>query len=258
MGNTGGCCGWFCFLCIFISDYSSKCAYMSCVKIKKNCICQVLAQFRISSDVFVKIILMCLFKKVIRFNNPLRVFFNADPDPFCHTEIFIFLCTVALFQDLINSLLKSCFFPDCILKYMQGVTYCGESSASSLTMANVPWHQEVVAFVQQLADMLPQYEIACEHEHSNCLLIAHNKVWVLTFYVLNTGIELIVSDFGSSKYSLAWGVKLLSYKLPFSPANFTSAARKKMTNQLSHTAYIVFYNSYKRHGVKTSYLGIDF
>ncbi|TKS80653.1 S-adenosyl-L-methionine-dependent tRNA 4-demethylwyosine synthase [Collichthys lucidus] len=58
---------------------------------------------------------------------------------------------------------------------VKGVTYCGESSASSLTMANVPWHQEVVSFVQQLADMLPQYEIACEHEHSNCLLIAHTK-----------------------------------------------------------------------------------
>lgn len=58
---------------------------------------------------------------------------------------------------------------------VKGVTYCGESSASSLTMANVPWHQEVVAFVQQLADMLPQYEIACEHEHSNCLLVAHTK-----------------------------------------------------------------------------------
>uniref|UniRef100_A0A7N6BSW9 S-adenosyl-L-methionine-dependent tRNA 4-demethylwyosine synthase TYW1 n=1 Tax=Anabas testudineus TaxID=64144 RepID=A0A7N6BSW9_ANATE len=58
---------------------------------------------------------------------------------------------------------------------VKGVTYCGESSASSLTMANVPWHQEVVTFVQQLADMLPQYEIACEHEHSNCLLIAHTK-----------------------------------------------------------------------------------
>uniref|UniRef100_A0A8C6WMZ8 S-adenosyl-L-methionine-dependent tRNA 4-demethylwyosine synthase TYW1 n=1 Tax=Neogobius melanostomus TaxID=47308 RepID=A0A8C6WMZ8_9GOBI len=58
---------------------------------------------------------------------------------------------------------------------VKGVTYCGDSTASSLTMANVPWHQEVVAFVQQLADMLPQYEIACEHEHSNCLLIAHTK-----------------------------------------------------------------------------------
>ncbi|XP_034722849.1 S-adenosyl-L-methionine-dependent tRNA 4-demethylwyosine synthase TYW1 [Etheostoma cragini] len=58
---------------------------------------------------------------------------------------------------------------------VKGVTYCGESSASTLTMANVPWHQEVVTFVQQLADMLPQYEIACEHEHSNCLLMAHTK-----------------------------------------------------------------------------------
>ncbi|KAM7398918.1 hypothetical protein PAMP_018222 [Pampus punctatissimus] len=66
---------------------------------------------------------------------------------------------------------------------VKGVTYCGDSSASSLTMANVPWHQEVVAFVQQLADMLPQYEIACEHEHSNCLLIAHTKIDV--FYMLN-------------------------------------------------------------------------
>ncbi|NXP25037.1 TYW1 synthase, partial [Scytalopus superciliaris] len=58
---------------------------------------------------------------------------------------------------------------------VKGVTYCGESSASSLTMANVPWHEEVVAFVQELAELLPDYEIACEHEHSNCLLMAHTK-----------------------------------------------------------------------------------
>ncbi|GAB0197977.1 S-adenosyl-L-methionine-dependent tRNA 4-demethylwyosine synthase TYW1 [Grus japonensis] len=58
---------------------------------------------------------------------------------------------------------------------VKGVTYCGESSASSLTMANVPWHEEVVRFVQELADLIPDYEIACEHEHSNCLLIAHKK-----------------------------------------------------------------------------------
>ncbi|NXM26531.1 TYW1 synthase, partial [Oxyruncus cristatus] len=59
---------------------------------------------------------------------------------------------------------------------VKGVTYCGESSASSLTMANVPWHEEVVGFVQDLAELLPDYEIACEHEHSNCLLLAHTKV----------------------------------------------------------------------------------
>ncbi|MEJ1286965.1 hypothetical protein NN561_017979 [Cricetulus griseus] len=57
----------------------------------------------------------------------------------------------------------------------KGVTYCGESAASSLTMANVPWHEEVVRFVQELVDLLPDYEIACEHEHSNCLLIGHKK-----------------------------------------------------------------------------------
>ncbi|XP_034276880.1 S-adenosyl-L-methionine-dependent tRNA 4-demethylwyosine synthase TYW1-like isoform X2 [Pantherophis guttatus] len=58
---------------------------------------------------------------------------------------------------------------------VKGVTYCGESSASNLTMANVPWHEEVKRFVQELADLLPDYEIASEHEHSNCLLIAHKK-----------------------------------------------------------------------------------
>lgn len=58
---------------------------------------------------------------------------------------------------------------------VKGVTYCGESSASSLTMANVPWHEEVVRFVCELVDLIPDYEVACEHEHSNCLLIAHKK-----------------------------------------------------------------------------------
>ncbi|XP_046841119.1 S-adenosyl-L-methionine-dependent tRNA 4-demethylwyosine synthase TYW1-like [Xenia sp. Carnegie-2017] len=58
---------------------------------------------------------------------------------------------------------------------VKGVTYCGDSKASSLTMKNVPWHEEVIGFVKQLTDALPDYEIACEHEHSNCLLIAKKK-----------------------------------------------------------------------------------
>ncbi|RMX47239.1 hypothetical protein pdam_00012924 [Pocillopora damicornis] len=58
---------------------------------------------------------------------------------------------------------------------VKGVTYCGESKASTLTMQNVPWHEEVIGFVQKLTDLLPDYEIACEHEHSNCLLICHKK-----------------------------------------------------------------------------------
>ncbi|GFR80109.1 S-adenosyl-L-methionine-dependent tRNA 4-demethylwyosine synthase [Elysia marginata] len=58
---------------------------------------------------------------------------------------------------------------------VKGVTYCGESKASNLTMQNVPWHEEVVKFVKELESRLPDYELASEHEHSNCLLLAHNK-----------------------------------------------------------------------------------
>ena len=63
----------------------------------------------------------------------------------------------------------------------QGVTYCGDSKASTLTMANVPWHEEVIGFVEQLTEMLPDYEIASEHEHSNCLLVANKKVSTLLY-----------------------------------------------------------------------------
>lgn len=58
---------------------------------------------------------------------------------------------------------------------VKGVTYCGESKASSLTMENVPWHEEVVKFVKELESRLSGYELASEHEHSNCLLLAHTK-----------------------------------------------------------------------------------
>ncbi|XP_025091958.1 S-adenosyl-L-methionine-dependent tRNA 4-demethylwyosine synthase-like [Pomacea canaliculata] len=58
---------------------------------------------------------------------------------------------------------------------VKGVTYCGESKASNLTMVNVPWHEEVVDFVKQLAERLPEYELASEHEHSNCLLLANKR-----------------------------------------------------------------------------------
>ncbi|CAG0921943.1 unnamed protein product [Notodromas monacha] len=58
---------------------------------------------------------------------------------------------------------------------IKGVTYCGTSKNSALTMENVPWHEEVVTFVKGLVEKLPEYEIACEHEHSNCVLVAHKK-----------------------------------------------------------------------------------
>lgn len=58
---------------------------------------------------------------------------------------------------------------------VKGVTYCGESKRSNLTMGNVPWHEEVLSFVERLVALLPDYSIASEHEHSNCVLIAHHK-----------------------------------------------------------------------------------
>lgn len=35
---------------------------------------------------------------------------------------------------------------------IKGVTYCGSGAASSLTMANVPYHQDVVDFGQAICD----------------------------------------------------------------------------------------------------------
>uniref|UniRef100_H2YWM5 S-adenosyl-L-methionine-dependent tRNA 4-demethylwyosine synthase TYW1 n=1 Tax=Ciona savignyi TaxID=51511 RepID=H2YWM5_CIOSA len=59
---------------------------------------------------------------------------------------------------------------------VKGVTFCGDSKSSDgLTLKNVPWHDEVLHFVSQLTDMLDGYEIACEHEHSNCVLVAQTK-----------------------------------------------------------------------------------
>lgn len=61
---------------------------------------------------------------------------------------------------------------------VKGVTFCGDSKASSLTMGNVPWHDEVINFVETLVEMLPGYTLCSEHEHSNSLLIASDKFLV--------------------------------------------------------------------------------
>jgi len=60
---------------------------------------------------------------------------------------------------------------------IKGVTYCGESKASSLTMENIPWHDEVIGFVKKLAESLPEYTLVSEHEHSNCTLLAHQRFY---------------------------------------------------------------------------------
>lgn len=64
---------------------------------------------------------------------------------------------------------------------VKGVTYCGTSSSAGagLTMQNVPFYEEVCAFVEALKAALERrglgYGIAAEHAHSCCILIASNR-----------------------------------------------------------------------------------
>nr|GMD98476.1 S-adenosyl-L-methionine-dependent tRNA 4-demethylwyosine synthase [Ipomoea batatas] len=56
---------------------------------------------------------------------------------------------------------------------IKGVTYCGSSATSKLTMENVPWHSDVKEFSEALAKKSNgEYEVACEHVHSCCVLLA--------------------------------------------------------------------------------------
>jgi tRNA wybutosine-synthesizing protein 1 len=62
---------------------------------------------------------------------------------------------------------------------IKGVTYCGTSAASSLTMENVPWHEEVVAFATAIAEATGgRYGLACEHKHSCCILLADKSKYL--------------------------------------------------------------------------------
>lgn len=64
---------------------------------------------------------------------------------------------------------------------VKGVTYCGTATSSNagLTMANVPFYQEVCDFVTALDEELGRrglgYGIAAEHAHSCCILLASER-----------------------------------------------------------------------------------
>ncbi|MCJ1423039.1 hypothetical protein MMC29_000920 [Sticta canariensis] len=67
---------------------------------------------------------------------------------------------------------------------VKGVTYCGTSSSggAGITMQNVPFYAEVVAFVEALDAALARrgldYGIAAEHAHSCCVLLASKRFLV--------------------------------------------------------------------------------
>ncbi len=60
---------------------------------------------------------------------------------------------------------------------VKGVTFCG--AEVGITMANVPWHEEVLSFAEVLAAATKgRYGIACVHRHSCCVLLADKaKYW---------------------------------------------------------------------------------
>lgn len=67
---------------------------------------------------------------------------------------------------------------------VKGVTYCGTSSSAGagLTMQNVPFYDEITAFVEALNVALEsrglEYGIAAEHAHSCCVLIASKRFFL--------------------------------------------------------------------------------
>lgn len=63
---------------------------------------------------------------------------------------------------------------------IKGVTFSGDDKGNKdkMTMGNVPWHEEVVKYglsIIQHENLTDDYELACEHKHSLCILIAHKK-----------------------------------------------------------------------------------
>ena len=67
---------------------------------------------------------------------------------------------------------------------IKGVTYCGTSTSAGagLTMQNVPFYEEISAFVVALNAELERrglkYGLAAEHAHSCCVLIASERFYV--------------------------------------------------------------------------------
>lgn len=104
---------------------------------------------------------------------------------------------------------------------VKGATFCGSSLANGnpLTMQNIPFYAESREFVESLAAELQkrglEYDIAAEHAHSCCILLAHTKfkvngVWHTHidyprfFELLESGEEFCDMDY--AKETPAWAV----------------------------------------------------
>ena len=107
---------------------------------------------------------------------------------------------------------------------VKGVTYCGTSTSSGagLTMQNVPFYEEVTAFVKALDQALERrglaYGIAAEHAHSCCVLLASRRFWIdgqwhtmidydQFFALLEAGNDFAPEDYvgAATPYWATWG-----------------------------------------------------
>lgn len=108
---------------------------------------------------------------------------------------------------------------------VKGATFCGSSSANGnpLTMQNIPFYDECRLFVESLTAELQRrgsmYELAAEHAHSCCILIAHQKFKIngkwhthinypRFFELLESGVEFCDLDYVAETPAWAiWGSK---------------------------------------------------
>ncbi|CAH2353313.1 S-adenosyl-L-methionine-dependent tRNA 4-demethylwyosine synthase [[Candida] railenensis] len=130
---------------------------------------------------------------------------------------------------------------------IKGATFCGSSNGNGnpLTMQNIPFYDECKIFVESLAEELQRrgqdYEIAAEHAHSCCILMAHTKfkindIWHTHidypkfFELLESGEDFVDLDYVKPTPSWAvWG----SYEAGFNPED-TKFDRKaeKLKNKI--------------------------
>lgn len=116
---------------------------------------------------------------------------------------------------------------------IKGATFCGSSNGNGnpLTMQNIPFYEECKAFVEALTAELQlrnqDYEIAAEHAHSCCILMAHKRFFIegrwhthidyeKFFRMLETGEEFVDIDYVKPTPEWAiWG----SEEAGFSPSD---------------------------------------
>ncbi|EDK46687.1 hypothetical protein LELG_04868 [Lodderomyces elongisporus NRRL YB-4239] len=131
---------------------------------------------------------------------------------------------------------------------IKGATFCGSSTGNGnpLTMQNIPFYEECKNFVQSLNSELHRrgldYDIAAEHAHSCCILVAHEKfringVWhthidyAKFFELLESGKDFVDIDYVAPTPEWAiWG----SQEAGFNPVD-TRWDRKaeKLKNKLA-------------------------